>query len=371
MPTEVILLRLPRLVIGTVRRCRQPERVAVHDEVPVAVERRNSSKARQAWRGTNTYGTVYEASEGIPYAPLDHGRRGIPDLPGEMWAALCERIASEAGIGERRTDFTQQGLADWAAHLPDASARRGLVAAEAIGFQSIVDDGRAAQAELARRIGANLMSSGGRLYHRTSLPRVRVSAEGDDGCVHLRDVQPDLPVGGTEGEPLGWGDFRIDRREDAVAFRAAAMDELGLREPGTTPWSGLEVLDAGALAACYDRAGPESTLAAMAVGEGVRHALSPLVGELPDAGIEAYRALRGHLARRDGDAVEGWLSGIRPVLGSLDDVAGRKGGDGAGPAGRARAAIALALLRHRVVDVPRRHLDGGDGELLADLAPRR
>jgi len=363
MSREIHRMRLPRLVHGVVARGREPERLAVHDEVPVEIRRLEPDRTHAAWASEGGGKTQGLAADGVPYLPLDHGRPGTPDTFASLWEGLAERIASEAGIGERRTGWTQQPIADWATELPGASRRRGLVAGEAIRFRETFDDGRAAQAALARRIGARLALFGGHLYHRASLPRIRVSC--DDRDVHLFDTQPRFPLDAAEGEPLGHEDFRLDRRDDALAFAEAARDRLGLRDSGATSGR-LRILDPGALAACYDRAGPESELATLAVADGVRRTLSPIVGELPDDWIRRYLGLRTELLARDAAGLRAWLEEADALLAALG---GHRVGEPAERARTAAAALAPVLLRHRVIDLPRLFLQDGDAAALDALAP--
>jgi hypothetical protein len=136
---------------------------------------------------------------------------------------------------------------------------------------------------------------------------------------------------------------------------------MGLEANRNKP--GFDVIDAGALAACYGRIGGDRLLDLLAVGNEALEAMSFKLADYPSGEIARFIELRRLLELRDEEGLYGWMDGI--------EATARIGGgipfwgDEDYRKGKADLSFALAKARYRDFVVPAHNLRSGDAAALA------
>lgn len=360
MRHEILPMRLPRLVTGYVARGREPEAVAVHDEIPVAIPHVDPDEAPVAFRGPG--GQTHRALGGLPYAPLANG--GFAAAWAEAFAVLDPHIRAQAGLAGYAGIDPIRGLYDWSRTLGGASRKRGFEPAEAARLREVVDDGRAAQAAVGAFLAGRLLVVGDALFLRTGLPRIRFRVAGGEVYRNpvsgwlAHDEDPAL------GEAFGVDDFRIDRPDEASAYAALLSGELGLdvRAKDTA----FEILDPGAVEAWYAGAVPGDALGTVAAARGVVEAMRFELARYPDAEIARYLDLRRLVAAGDRAGIDAWMEGIEGTRRAAEALAGWSP-DWDYHKANALSLIDRARLRHRDIEVPKANLHAGDEAALLAL----
>jgi len=366
MRTSVHPLRLPRLVTGMVQRCREEERVGIWDEVPVEIREFTAAEAPIAWR-RNPSDPGIRITDGVPYGVL--GPRLSPDQAWEGIVADVEPILlCQLDMGPYRQGSMYEPLLPWQDMLAGASRRRGLSRAGEILFRDVVDDGRAAQAAAARRLGERLAIVDGRLCLRGGLPRLTVFPMDKDVSIRAGLVQLEWEQDPEIGEPWRFNHFRLDRPDEAVAYGEALARTLGGKLDFPARQRDVEIVDPDALSACYDRIADEDALALSGIAGTVASAVRKGLGMLPEPEIARYLELRALERGRDATGLRAWFDGLP---GTRDALAKAFPNFPNGQPGLMReelVALDRAALRLSVVD-DLRHGLVEDGEALSGLAP--
>jgi hypothetical protein len=367
MKTEILPLRLPRLMTGIANRCREVERIAVLNAVPVGILHADPSEAPVTFRMPD--GTEHRAIDGLAYMPFVDPKLYRP-LPGKgfeaEWAAALDRltpyVAHQTGLGNY-VDLNPFGdVQKWSAHLSGASRKRGIRPADGVPMREIHDEGRGPQAEAAATMAGRLAMVGDVLMVRTDLPRTSFGTI--DTAIMRQTADPmSWRHDGPFGKPFDADDFRIDRPEEAEAF-AALLAARGRKVVGSPRV--LEIVDAEALAACYDRACPERAFDLVALGHGMAESMAYELAEYPEREIARYLSLRTMVRERDGDGIRDWMEGAEATRDLLARFPTHK--PNAEYYGKsARRAMDRALLRYREIECPKLDFSSEDALALGAL----
>lgn len=360
MRHEILPMRLPRLVTGYVARGREPESVAVHDEIPVPIPHADPEEAPVAFRGPG--GVTHHALDGRPYAPL--GRGGFSRAWAATFTDLQPYLRAQFGMGGYPGIDPIGSVYDWAVAMPGASRKRGFEPAETLKMREVVDDGRAAQAAAAAFLADRLLMVGDVLHLRVGLPRIRfrvadVEAYVNDHCEWLaHDENPET------GETFGVDDFRIDRPGDAEGYARILAEELGFKVKARP--SGFEIVDPAALDACYARAAPEEALGPMAAAQGVVDGMAFELAKYPEAEIARYLDLRRLIRAADPAGIATWMEGAEGTRRAAAAVRGWSR-DWDHHKAEALRRIDRARFRHRDIELPKANLRAGDEAALLAL----
>lgn len=366
MATERMMrLRLPRIVVGTVGRSSRPERVAVHDDVPVMVREFAYSEAPLVMddiRGIH-------AIEGIPYVKLCESP-GEPEKAFEFYAkGVMEKMLKALRNAEAIPEYLAKGSYPWSEGIGGVSKRRGLGPSSEIAFRTIEDDGIPEQSRKAHRLAGRLAIVGRTLYVPARIPRFEVRIGYRSPSLGI--VAGPLPwsVEAPAAEPWGPLDFPLSRRAEAVAL----MDRLGDAE-----WAydrqqyayspSVRTRYPEELALCCRHEREPDQVALSGISRGVIEALRPHLGALPLELVERWVAL-SHMSEK------GDIPGMRAWLDDAADVRGALVASGAVPEPKPQdekpenplVLLDACLVRYQEIDRPRLQL-GRDGDEAAILS---
>jgi hypothetical protein len=373
MRTEVHLLRLPRLVIGIVQRCREEERVAIWDDVPVQIPVYSASEAPVAFHwGRPEYGRRVAGGTGVdPVAP-----KGAS--PSAAWQSVVDEVQPLLRHWLLGAAYTgRSGDIDafpWMATLDHGlSRRRGFSLAGEFVFKEVSDDGRALQARNALELGRRIAVVDGALCRRSGLPRFRV-----DDQMQRPGVEIECNL---SGGPSAWGEdpaigsawrhdcFRADRLEEAHAYAAALAKAWGRRVSKDRDGTDLVIVAPEALAECYDGVAGEDGLALSGVAASVGDALRKGLGMLPEPEIARYLALRALQRSYDAPGIKEWLEGLDATRAALAAAFPRPQNGSPGPMSEELADLERVAIRFEAVDRFRLGASRDDEASLAGLFP--
>jgi len=358
--TSVHHLRLPRLVTGMVGRARTVERVAVLEDVPVAIP---ICPDREAPLLLEYHLRRCRVRDGRAYLRLGEGR----ETPEKAWAKalaresawLAERVGAppveaRPGIGR---------FYGWDEGFEAASPRRGLGEAGRVRFREIVDDGREALDAAVARLGERMLMIGPELWLRAGAPRHEVQLR--ESVRWLADI----PLLGWRedtamGRPWDAGHFRIDRPDEALAY-ARALSRPERRFHDQAYMARARIHDPGLLDDLYARIGEDDVLAMQGVAHGVVEALRPCLGILPLPAVRLWVELGERGQAADLDGLRRWMNEV----GAAREALAASRIPRSKPHGEPDALDLLdaAILRYETFERPRMHL-GRDGDAAALLA---
>jgi hypothetical protein len=354
-------LRLPRLVTGTLARCRTEETVAVWDDVPVALPRADESQAPVTFHQHGPSGaTAFRAHGGKAYVRIAGGSGS----PAAAWAKVVDQVVPQLmfklGMGPASATSNYFGLYGWERDLAGANRKRGILETGDEAFKEIRDDGRRQRSSAAARLAGRMLAIGDELWFQADLPRTRISTYN----MAVTGLQRSTPVtwesDGAFGAPWDAGCFRIDRPEEAARFSAELGAKLGYAQRHLSDFR-LEVVDAAALDALYADAGGDELLGLLGVASSIGQCLRADLGRLSEDDIVRYAGLLTSARKRDVEGMHAWmdanLDGIRDAFVS---AAGANA-----PANLPH--IDAAILRYRSFEVPSRNLASGDEAALLSL----
>jgi hypothetical protein len=355
-------LRLPRIVTGLVGRSRNVERVAVWDDVPVALPACAPADAPIAFVA-HSHRSTCRYRDGRLYHPLgDHG--GPPEAAWTRHAAgWAKPMAEMIGEPPRKPEATSGSTFPWFDGLRDVSRRRGIGPSHGIRFREIVDTGEARRDAAALALAGRLLVVGRELWYRVGLPRYQVRI-GSGLTVHMDAKRLDHREDPDWGRPWDAGSFRIDRRADAVAYaealstetrgfdRYAWYDQPRIREPGL-------------LAECYDRLGDADVTAMRGIAASVAEAVRPRLGEMPLAEVSRWVSLQTLAAAGDVQGMRDWMEAAGATRKAMEASGAVRSLPYREP--EPLDLLDAAIVRYEAVERPRMHLDR-DGDEAAILA---
>ena len=373
MRTEIHPIRIPRRIMALPTRARQPEAYVVADTIPVEIRCYEPGEAPPTVR--DRQGLVHRQADGRPYSPVSEGG----------FAKAWESLYTDMEDILRREIFPgRQGAVDQLIHAQSASehvgringwgrmllgnprpqAKTGILREPPPRLREVIDDGRAEQARSAAFLSERIAMVGDTLLVRTGLPRIHVRIQGID----VADMETVRYLAWNEdvdwGEALMAGDFRIDRRDEAEAFKQAFAAALPPHDGGRyvrrvrDPLHRFEVVDHDALAACYERAGSETLLGLVGAANEAVNAMRFDLAAYPNEEIDRFVEARRLVARRDENGLAAWLDRIEETASYLPQEPSTASNGSS--RWEAETGFSRATIRYRQFVVPKIDLDSGD-----------